>query len=433
MTNRSAKPGTDPYSDQDPHDEFLALCALWTAGDLAEPECKTLEAHLADCPRCRQALQEFEVAAGAGMPLLHAQLSPAPSWVLDEVLRGLQEPEQKPEHTEHAVAPVPRMGYRRAGLDWNYSWAGFAAALVLTVALCVYAFQFDRKRSRESILPARSDSAARVEKLEQRLSDAGHDSEILRAKLADSERRIAGLERLRSGEAISLAETRKNQSDAEQALSNAEAEKQHMGQERADLSKRLETAQSSLAKSQADLEAQQRERAEDQSSYKSLESQILDLHSQLREREQELAKQQELLAHDRDIRELMGARDLYIAEVYDVAKDGQTQKPYGRVFYTRGKSLIFYAYDLDQQPGARNASTFQAWGRRGTDKQQALNLGIFYQDNAAKTRWVLKFEDPQALAKIDGVFVTIEPKGGSQKPSGRALLFASLKIDPNHP
>ena len=27
-----------------------------------------------------------------------------------------------------------------------------------------------------------------------------------------------------------------------------------------------------------------------------------------------------MLAHDRDIRDLMGARDLYIAEVYDVAR-----------------------------------------------------------------------------------------------------------------
>ena len=45
----------------------------------------------------------------------------------------------------------------------------------------------------------------------------------------------------------------------------------------------------------------------------------------------------------------MGARDLYVAEVYDVERTGETRKPYGRVFYTKGKSLIFYAYDLDQE------------------------------------------------------------------------------------
>jgi len=42
-----------------------------------------------------------------------------------------------------------------------------------------------------------------------------------------------------------------------------------------------------------------------------------------------------LLAHDRDIRELMGARDLYIAEVYDVERNGQTRKAFGRVILPR--------------------------------------------------------------------------------------------------
>ena len=68
------------------------------------------------------------------------------------------------------------------------------------------------------------------------------------------------------------------------------------------------------------------------------------------------------------IRDVIGARDLYIAEIYDVAGTGETKKPYGRIFYTRGKSLIFYAYDLDQQTEIRRASAFQAWGRRGPDR-----------------------------------------------------------------
>jgi hypothetical protein len=165
----------------------------------------------------------------------------------------------------------------------------------------------------------------------------------------------------------------------------------------------------------------------------SLEAQIRDLSGELRESELKVGKQEELLAHDRDVRELMGARDLYIAEIYNVAGDGVTQKPYGRVFYTKGKSLIFYAYDLDQQASFKNARTFQAWGQRGPDRRQALNLGIFYEDNAAKKRWVLKFNDPKTLEQIDAVFVTVEPNGGSAKPSGSPLLFTYLKIEANHP
>ena len=131
------------------------------------------------------------------------------------------------------------------------------------------------------------------------------------------------------------------------------------------LLQKLDTAQASLQKTQTQLDSLQRQRARDESRADSLEAQINDLHAELRDQEQAASKQEDLLAHDRDVRELMGARDLYIAEIYDVARDGVTQKPYGRVFYTKGKSLIFYAYDLDQEAGVRKATTFQAWGQRG--------------------------------------------------------------------
>jgi hypothetical protein len=121
-----------------------------------------------------------------------------------------------------------------------------------------------------------------------------------------------------------------------------------------------------------------------------------------------------------------------MADVRDVSGKG-TAKTYGRVFYTKGKSLIFYAFDLDAQPGLQNARSFQAWGRKGPDKEPARNLGIFYEDNASKKRWVLKADDPKSLEDIDAVFVTVEPHGGSQHPSGKPLLFASLRISPNHP
>jgi len=129
----------------------------------------------------------------------------------------------------------------------------------------------------------------------------------------------------------------------------------------------------------------------------------------------------------------MGARDLYVAEVHDISRTGETEKAFGRVFYTKGKSLIFYAYDLNEQPGIKDASTFQAWGRRGPDWSQAFKLGMFYEDNISKKRWVLKFNDKRTLDQIDAVFVTVEPHGGSDRPTGKPLLFAYLKVAPNHP
>jgi hypothetical protein len=156
------------------------------------------------------------------------------------------------------------------------------------------------------------------------------------------------------------------------------------------------------------------------------------LNALLEDKDRALALDKEFLAHDRDIRDLIGARDLYIADIYDVAKNGQTAKPFGRVFYTKGRSLIFYGYDLDKQPGLKQSVTFQAWGSSDSEHKQAVSLGMFYQDETNK-RWVLRFDDTKTLARLNLVFVTAEPAGGSSKPTGKPLLMAYLQMQANHP
>jgi hypothetical protein len=201
----------------------------------------------------------------------------------------------------------------------------------------------------------------------------------------------------------------------------------------AQLATELESAKSQMEGVQVSLESEQNRAAQEAHRTDALSAKLENSTSLLAQRNQTIQEQDELLNHDRDIRELMGARDLYVVEIYDVEKNGKTRKPYGRMFYTKDKSVVFYAYDLDNQPGVRGASTFQAWGRSEHNSQQPLNLGIFYVDNASKKRWVLKFDDPKVLAQIDAVFVTVEPKGGSEKPTSKPLLFSYLHMDPNHP
>lgn len=164
-----------------------------------------------------------------------------------------------------------------------------------------------------------------------------------------------------------------------------------------------------------------------------LRARVGDLNRALEAKDKEIAQDRELLAHDQDIRNLIGARNLYIAEIYDVNKTGDTQKPFGRIFYTQDKSLIFYGYDLDQQHGIRKDAVFQAWGRRGTSSGTDINLGLLYLDDADNRRWALKFNDPKTIAQLDAVFITVEPQGGSSKPTSKPLLFTYLRLDPNHP
>jgi hypothetical protein len=445
MRNNTVNPEGNGWSEMEPHDKFLELCALSTSGELSEEEQKTLKAHLAECPDCRQALKEFEAAAGFGMPLLHPHLatddSLKPASVPLEVAKTAPAHSVRQPGTSHQERDLIeqshelrfRNGDRHMQVNWNYVWMPFAAAIVLSFALAIYSFQVGKHKGQDVVRVASSTPDTRVDALEQTISDAGHDREVLKAQLVGRDRLITELRRQIADQIASLNEMKSTQVNLEHSLQSDEAAKQQVTQERSSFSQQLDAAQASLQKTQADLDSLRQQRAQEQSRAESFEVQIRELHGQLREQEQELGKQQDLLAHDRDIRDLMGARDLYIAEVYDVARDGQTQKPYGRVFYTKGKSLVFYAYDLDQQAGYKSASTFQAWGSHGLDKQQATSLGVFYEDSAAKKRWVLKFNDPKKLEQINAVFVTVEPNGGSPKPSGKPLLFAYLKVEPNHP
>jgi hypothetical protein len=80
----------------------------------------------------------------------------------------------------------------------------------------------------------------------------------------------------------------------------------------------------------------------------------------------------------------------------------------------------------------KNAS-YQAWGQRADGGRAALNLGIFYIDDQKQSRWALKVEDPNLLKAIDSVFVTVEPHGGTKKPSGKKLMYAYLRNPINHP
>ena len=446
MVHNENKSEDGKWSDMRPHEEFLELCAASTTGELSENEQRRLREHLAACSECRQALSEFEAVVDVGAPLLSAELAIPNSQERTSVPAQVAEP--VPAITPPAESSGPesglteqrkgfafarRNGSHRTHVNWNYVWMPFAAAVLLIAALGFYSYQVGRRHAPQMTQATYTRVDSKLDALEQQLSDVGHEREVLRAQLAERDRMIRELHRQIEGESAALTDARNTQANLEHSLQDALSEKQQMAQQRSSVGQSLDAAQAALQKTQAELDAARQQRDQDHVQAGSLEAQINDLNAQLRLSEQKVGQQDDLLADDRDIRDLMGARDLYIAEVYDVARDGATRKPYGRIFYTKGKSLVFYAYDLDQQPGVKNASTFQAWGQSGPDQQQAINLGIFYQDGKAKKRWVLKFDDPRKLEEINAVFVTVEPHGGSQKPNGKSLLFASLRIQPNHP
>jgi hypothetical protein len=430
----------------DSHEKYLELCAASTAGELNGEEKKELDQHLAVCAWCRQAKREFELAIQKAVPALESDVASLsveadPDWSVEKAeaafFKRLKEDQSTPPSVGHLpgkAEDVPtghRFTYRPSRIPWATLWMPVAACALLAIALGIVAYRSGLKRGADTAQQQTIPTSSSAVSLEAQISDFGHERAQLLAKLAADD---IAIKDLKQELATQTEEIKHFRPSADQpAAASESSENSHRDAE-------LDAAQTNLQQLQAKADALSQERENAAKRALVLEGKVDELTQRVRDREQaldeqqsEITKQQDLLDHDRDIRELMGARDLYIAEVHDVAGTAETDKTYGRVFYTKGKSLIFYAYDLDQEAGLRTASTFQAWGRRGVDKQQALSLGIFYEDNASKKRWVLKFDDAKTLANIDAVFVTVEPSGGSHHPSGKQLLFAYLRVNPNHP
>ena len=439
----------------DSHEKYLELCAASTAGELSGEEERTLEEHLAVCPSCRQAKHKFEMTVQKAVPALADDLAshtgvPDASWSVEKseaaFFRRLKADQNSNPLADNAPGKVEteptgrRLAYRPSEIPWAELWMPFAACVLLAIALGIVAYRGGFKRGTNTTQEKPAPAQLSADSLEEQISDFGHERAELLAKLAADDKAVAELNRDMVAQGEELGRLRALNSAAIASTKSGQQSSESGPAEISRLNAELIGTRTNLQELQAKAEALSQQREDAAKRAATLEAKVSELTQLARDREQALdqqqaqvAKQQELLDHDRDIRELMGARDLYIAEVHDVGGTGETDKTYGRVFYTKGKSLIFYAYDLDQEAGLRTASTFQVWGRRGVDKQQALSLGIFYEDNTSKKRWVLKFDDAKTLANIDAVFVTVEPSGGSHHPSGKQLLFAYLRVNPNHP
>lgn len=431
------------------HEEFRELCALATSGGLTDEEGVRLETHLVQCRECRLALREYHWVARVAMPAM-ADDFPVPlpddpeDWS-EEVAReefferldlangsgtaGRELHYRSNVRPIELKSPIGKVPIWPVRLSLPYA----AAGIVLAASIGWLGYKLGTERATNAPLIVAQTPARNVSPTGDPDATFLKERESLSAQVEERNRTIARLTDKvirQTAEVERLLQERQKLNDS---LQKAQTERDERVSEREALGRSLQESQAELARENKDLEVLEKQRADNAPREAEVEERLAKVSDLLKDRDATIDEQRALLAHDKDIRDLMGARELYIAEVLDVGRNGETKKPVGRVFFTKGRSLIFYAYDLDQEPGLRNASTFQAWGRRGPDLGQSTNLGIFYIDSAAHKRWVMKSNDSKSLQQIDAVFVTIEPKGGSQKPTGKQLLFAYLRVEPNHP
>jgi predicted nucleic acid-binding Zn-ribbon protein len=404
------------------HDEFVVLCALFPSGELTEEEWALLQVHLAYCDSCRVVFNEYQQIASDVVPVMAASAAsesdskPGPtSFSLDAAERRLM--------GRLNSMPVEQVSAPSQRLPWQAS-AGVLAACV-TLAAVLTGLHFYHSKAERATQPG---TLARVEAPKQ--VTAPSDQTNLRSELEHAQQRVAELQ-----QQVTEAKDDFHQSNAtitrlEEQINVETAERKKASDERDQLQQQLFVAQSEAQSLRDKTSTTSRVAAQQVARTTSLEARLHDANAAVEEKDRMLALDKEFLAHDREIRDLIGARDLYIADIYDVAQNGKTNKPFGRIFYTKDKSLVFYGYDLDKQSGLKQSVAFQAWGS-GDDKQD-VSLGLFYQDDTHK-RWVLRFNDTKTLAHLNKVFVTAEPQGGSTKPTGKPLLLAYLQMQANHP
>ncbi len=429
-------PGRDELQG---HEKFKELCAMCVAGNLTENESAELRAHMEACEECRAVYQEYRVLAKEGMPMLAARFDhpqEARGWdnsnarrkVFDRI--AAEQRKQAVANVERRIVPLPNTRTPRRFALTPALKIAVAACFVVAVGLAAY------RAGRHVEIPTKQPDPSgetRYLKLanEKQAVDNLLSADDLKLTQLQAEiaKKQAELERLRAE--LRTLEERSNEVAA--AKNNSDEQVQSVSQERDTLNKKLGDAQQAYQSIQVELTNLKTDR--DLATMRSiaLQKQVDGLVAENRDQQRQLGSQEQYLSADRDIRELMGARHLYIADVFDVSSDSRTRKPYGRVFYTKGKSLIFYAFDLDRQPGLKNASTFQVWGKNESAQDRPVNLGVLFVDNEANRRWALRCDDPEQLAEIDAVFVTVEPNAHGNKPTGKPFLYASLRKEPNHP
>jgi hypothetical protein len=418
------------------------LCCLYAAAQLSQDELIEFTRHLQTCSDCKTQVREYEKLILFELSIVSAQRMEhkVPELIdftseqsLLTKVRGRARTLQAQRESEADPGSLAGRNWARGAFEGKGAilsrrvipWIGWATAALLLLA--IRAKTDPPKLSQTTATSSSQDHAAYSE-----------ISELQRDLAASQEENKEALRKLKEAEASArssqtaltqlLAQSRSQ--DAKGAVSDAERDKL-----RADLAQRS-----------AELEIARSRLKEEISAKDAMQEQLADVNLRIEKQRSEVARLQELGATARtplpvatvdlsssEAKEILGARDLHIVDVYDVDNGGKSSKVYGRVYYVNRSLLIFYAFDLSNAQKNRKAVAFQAWGFRQPRSTSAESLGLFYMDNASLNRWALRVSDPQLLSRIDTLFVTLEPVGGSPTPKGQKLLMASLAGPANHP
>jgi cell division protein FtsB len=402
---------------------------------LTAEECKRMIEHVEQCPSCQAASEPFSFF----LPQLPCE---APGKVNKALLDHLEKGGLRERFIERARAEgiqfSSELAKRHDDRRWEalhlmapYRWV--AAVAILTIILAVLGYRAARPGPRRSLEAATQSQEKRA------VTTQAQSSPGLEAKLAELQATVAHsqgtISELRGENALMLT----RMGTLEKDLVASQSQNQALEQTRArlmDTNAQLTSQNDNnvrlLAETKAKLEEVRAQTAQIEAEVAAEKAETGTLSQQLKLQTATVEHERELLAAGRDITDLMGARNLHVIDVHDADGRGKNKNTFGRIFYTEGRSLIFYAYDLDERRLFNTNYTFKVWGERLGEPSSVRSLGILYTDDREQKRWAMKVDDPQQLAEIDSVFVTLEPHEGDKKPLGQKILFAFLGGKANH-
>lgn len=394
------------------HDHFEQLCAAAVTGQISHDDLATLQAHMETCADCRSFVGDVcQVLGPSVAEYAHKEFAvKAPKGA-----------------TERFIAKAHSEGIPLKKLTSHGGWPRYQKAVVLiavAAGLALTCLSLYRKFATEGLRPV-----IRTNRLPQApapsIPDKNNEADHLRRKNAElkellaasSSKLVAAEQRNKAGETLA--------SEMRSRLNSAETENSSS-------QKAVQDKEAQIAQLRADLDRQATIKQADDIAIQAEESELRSLRDSQDKLTSELQQARSFAAAAKDAKELIAARNLHVVDVNDVNENGKRQRPFGRVYYVEGKTLRFYAYDLGDLHKVDTKIQFYVWGEK--HGVTIKTLGVLHSDNLADNRWRLDFDDPNVLAKIDTVFVTVENNQAPvTKPKGKRILDAVLGDIPNHP
>ena len=442
------------------HRRYERYCSLAATGQLGGPEMFELNEHVASCRSCREFLESVTQVSVQAMPLLAERRSPIgdmepPAGIRARFLSRLAAEQVNPGadtiSRSAAVLQGPfalpatepaRADDSRESLDFLgklglrphrsvFSLLRAAAVVIGCVLMGLTGFYFGKRtapppaKQVAQIIPSSVPPAQRSETLD----DSGRMNELKRQKAA-LEEQLAELNQkltLSQGEQESL---RDELAAANEKLASLNQQIVTTQSQRAT----DQDAKNQVAILQSEVERLNQRMAQSEVKVAIQKQATEELTAKLETAEADLRRERDLKSAKSEMGDVVAARNLHIVDVYDADTSGKQQRAYGRVFYVEGKSLLFYAYDLNDPHQFKKNVVFYVWGGKAGVKEVTHSLGILHKDDDGQSRWAMTFDDPKVLSQINSVFVTAE--SGSKQldaPHGKKVLYAYFGGMPNHP